>query len=279
MNYTSEQLKKLHEVELSILCEIDRVCKENNINYYLDYGTLLGAVRHKGFIPWDDDIDISMLRNDYEKFIKIAPEKLKKGFILQHYSIDKNVVSYHAKVRKEGTLFIEEAVRNIPVCHGIFVDIFPCDKISESKIFREIHYKKINIIRTIFISKDLSTSTSTQKKGLKIIYSIIRAFLHLMCKIFSKDFLYNLLNNAYQRYNDSNSCLLSEGTKKATYPKSSIVPFKQIEFENKIFSCPNNTDEVLKHEYGNYMKLPPIDKRISHVPIKLEFESENNAND
>ncbi len=119
-------IKEVQAIELEILLEVDRICREYEIPYFLDSGTLLGAVRHKGFIPWDDDIDIGMLRSDYERFLSIANRELGSEYFLQTYRTDGAPIMF-AKVRKKGTTFVEFRLRNIPMEHGLFIDVFPYD--------------------------------------------------------------------------------------------------------------------------------------------------------
>ena len=133
VTYTKEQLEKIHSTEVEILSEIIRVCSENDIPWFTVGGTTLGAVRHNGFIPWDDDIDIGMLREDYDKFLALAPSCLKEGYILQHFTVDKRTPTYFAKVRKDGTEFIEYSNHSLPIHHGVFVDIMPYDRIPEDQ--------------------------------------------------------------------------------------------------------------------------------------------------
>ena len=113
---------------LQILCATDKICTEHHLTYWLEGGTLLGAVRHHGFIPWDDDMDISMPRKDYEQFLKIAPQLLPKDLFLQTQQSDPQYKLPIAKIRKRGTLLIETGeTGNENYCHGIFIDIIPND--------------------------------------------------------------------------------------------------------------------------------------------------------
>lgn len=270
MYYTENDLKKLHEIELDILTEVDRVCEECGIHYFLDFGTLLGAIRHGGFIPWDDDIDITMLRDDYDKFIAIAPDYLKKGYSLQHYLYDSAVPAYHAKVRKDNTLFIEESVINNNIHQGIFIDIFPCDKVPNSYKKRKIHYYSKCLKRSIYVSKSLYKTSESYGKMKKIVFDLIRKLLHLSCKHIKKSVFYSLLDNNYQKYNKSNSNYYSSGGK-ASYPIEAVIPLQKITFEGRVFYGPHDPDYILKCEYGDYMKLPDEQHRKTHAPILLDF--------
>ena len=131
------ELERLQKEEIDILNEIVRICDKNNIPYFLAAGTLLGAVRHSGFIPWDDDIDLFMLRDDYNKFIKCAINEINDNYFLQCHDTDKYYYSSFIKVRKNNTLMIEEENENRKIHRGIWVDIFPLDYVKDdSKILK-----------------------------------------------------------------------------------------------------------------------------------------------
>ena len=127
----NQTLSELHKVETEILEVVDSICKENGITYYFTGGTLLGAVRHKGFIPWDDDIDIVMPRADFQKFIEICNQgALGDNYFLHHISTDDNFYLIYAKIKKNNTFFDEEIVKSVDCHKGIFIDIFPLDYIN-----------------------------------------------------------------------------------------------------------------------------------------------------
>ena len=191
--YTAEQLKCLQEIEIDILKEIERVCDVLDIQYFANYGTLLGAVRHKGFIPWDDDIDICMLRKDYDRFILEAPKVLKKGYTLQHFLVDPNTPTYHAKVRKDGTRFAEDYIENMPIHQGIFVDVFPYDKTADDEECRKKHMKKARLARHLFISKSVSQATNEKNEKKRRLANIIRKGIHSLLIPVPKKCLYNLV--------------------------------------------------------------------------------------
>ena len=131
-----ELLNKVRSVQLEIAKEIRRVCEENDISCFLAHGTFLGAVRHKGFIPWDDDMDMGMLRQDYEKFCRIAPSKLKPEFCLQTWYTEPNYALPFGKVMKRGTVYLENKKTRRLQDNGIYVDIFPYDYAPEDPVAR-----------------------------------------------------------------------------------------------------------------------------------------------
>ena len=148
----SKTLKKLHDVELEILQEIIRICKKYDIKYYLAGGTLLGAVRHKGFIPWDDDLDIGMLREDYDKFMKYGIKEIDDKYFIHCDKTDPNYWLPFIKVRKNSTTFVEELLNKKEVLHnGIFVDIFPMDNCNNLllKVIKKL--KKLLVLLELII--------------------------------------------------------------------------------------------------------------------------------
>jgi len=242
-------LKKAQSIMLNTLIEVDKICKKYNINYWLDSGTLLGAVRDKGFIPWDDDLDICMMLDEYQYFLSIVKDELPKEMILQTKEAEKSFPYDYAKIRDSRGKIIEahEKDKSIQYNQGIFIDIIPCIAISNSKLSKFLY--KINFLVIKLFSY----------KYLNII--VIREFL---IKINDKLIF------------DKNGSMVTRSGKFPSYllyiEKSNIFPLKKIEFENKEFFGPNNFNEYLKVLYGdNYMQLPPKSKRVQHA-IAIEIK-------
>lgn len=276
MEYKESDLARLKEYLLKIINEVIRICKEENINYFVIGGTALGAVRHAGFIPWDDDFDIGMMRKDYEHFLKIAPQKLSSSFFLQHYSTEPNTPFYFAKVRMSGTLFMEEYCAGLNIHQGIFIDIFPYDNLPVSVILQKIQYWKTFFYSELFISKSTAKMFSEAQKGFKFFQKkTARILLHYLLKPVSKKYIYRLLDKENKRYNHCKADYLSF----VKYPflkirKENVISLSTIMFEEISMSCCHNINEYLaSHFGGDYMRLPPIEKRVNHRPIHLEFET------
>lgn len=155
-----EDIKKLKEIELEIFRHFIEICNENSLRYFVVGGTALGAVRHKGFIPWDDDIDVALPRGDYEKFLIAAQKSLPSNMFLQTYITDKNYPNPFAKLRQSDTAFIEKSTSKIKMNHGVYVDIFPLDGYSRSGIKGKLLGLKEKILKisvaSVFISGNIS---------------------------------------------------------------------------------------------------------------------------
>ncbi len=155
-----EKIKKLKEIELELFKQFVRICEKNSLRYFVVGGTALGAVRHKGFIPWDDDIDVALPRGDYEKFLSIAQSWLPENMFLQTYITDKNYPNPFAKLRRSDTAFIEKSASRIKMNHGVYIDIFPLDGYSRPGIKGKLFGLKEKILKisagSVFVSGNIS---------------------------------------------------------------------------------------------------------------------------
>jgi lipopolysaccharide cholinephosphotransferase len=269
-NMDKKILKKLQDTELEILCDIDRVCRENNIKYFLMFGTLLGAVRHKGFIPWDDDIDIGMEREDYEKFLKIAPKKLKSKFSIDNININKNYYLPYLKVKNNNTIFLEKNAVNYNGNNGMWVDIFPFDNYKTNKkgFLFKLKFKFISFFHGIMIYRTLN-----------LYFGKPSIFIFLGSKFLTNKMCLWFIEILSKRSNKGNYILYYDhiGIKNTiVYNRNDIFPLKEIEFCGRKFYSPNNSNKILSLKYGDdYMVLPPVSERVTHNPLKIVFEDSN----
>ena len=266
------ELRDLQLVQLEILKEIDKICEKHNINYFLYGGTLLGAIRHNGFIPWDDDLDIAMLRKDYEKLEKIVSDELDSKFFFQSLKTDL-YPHFIAKVRLNGTTFIESLTRHMKIHHGVFIDILILDNVPESIHSRKIYQMLLTLIYTIISSKVVYYDYSKFNLRKKIMGKILK-FMTMFIPLNPAIELYKRLE---LNYANSNTDFVGQTSKakpyRRCYKKDTIFPIQKVKFEDGYYSAPSNVDEMLKIDFGDYMQLPPKEKRVSKHGFIIDLEN------
>lgn len=268
-----EILRRVQLEQLEILKEIHRVCTENDIQYFLDSGTLIGAVRHKGFIPWDDDLDIGMLRSDYEKFCKIAPKKLNEKYSWQSWKNDKDYALPFGKVRRNNTIYIEEKSGKLKNC-GFYVDVFPYDNAPANMEERRKLLNKCVFWARCMLMKHGNTpwqehgKTNFKKRLGYISYQLVSLF-------FSHDAIVQKYDGAALAVPESEDVYEQYGaTDTKYYKKAWISDVTEGIFEELKFFIPMHAHELLTEEYGDYMKLPPEDQRENkHGILKIVFSN------
>jgi lipopolysaccharide cholinephosphotransferase len=267
-----DNLRKLQDVELEMLIELDRICRKNGILYQLFGGTLLGAVRHKGFIPWDDDIDVCMLREDYNRFLEICKKDISEKYFLQTFETDSQFFHSFARIRKNNTLALQKQYSGMNMHHGIFIDIFPLDNIEEG-ILGKFQYYTIRFIREMKKIKLRKKSSNSKVKGFvkRIIINITKP---IPIKLYNA--LETKLATIYEKIETKKSSLLVEAIKinykRCTINSSNFKDIIEIEFEGHKFWAPKNYDVILTNMYGDYMSLPPVEERKGHHKItELRF--------
>jgi lipopolysaccharide cholinephosphotransferase len=259
-NSKEKALRKAQLKMLDMLIAVDKICKDNNLKYWIDAGTLLGAVRHGGFIPWDDDLDICMPREDYNNLLSLLDKELPKDFAVE--SVENN---FHNKMpwlrilyMKDFECTLKSGTKHIGLC----MDVFPMDLMDVSvpdKPFTKLFTKVVRQTRR------------NSKKNLR-------------------NFAAGLLNASnpssiwlkYLSTQNRNSKDLKYGygvetgfcSPKYLYDKSFVFPLSEIEYEGLKFSCPNDYHNYLTVEYGNYMELPPVEERVPHV-LELKYIGSN----
>lgn len=272
-----ETLRKVQLAMLDIAREVRRVCDENGINYFLDSGTLIGAARHKGFIPWDDDLDIGMLRPEYEKFLEIAPQKLKEDFFLQTWENDEGYPMPFAKVRKLGTVYVEAVSQDADAHKELYVDVLPYDEIPADTRLRQKKRSELFIsCNTLFVRCGIAPWKHHHNPLIRGLASLKYVPFRIAAAGKTKSQLRERCLKVMTEYNGSNTDFVYEnwGANAGGYPvpRAFFEPYTEIPFEGELFKVPANYDGVLRAQYGDYMQLPPENQRENrHQIVKVKL--------
>ena len=266
-------LRALQIVEVEMLVELDRICRKNDIKYTIIGGTLIGALRTGGFIPWDDDIDVAMLRDEYERF-RIACEKDldKSRFIFQDHRNTKGYRWGYGKLRRKDTLFLREHQEHMPYEQGVFLDVFPHDGVPDALPARAFHNFQCFIIRKFLWSEVGRVADRNTFR---------RKIFQLMSKVPEKKVfvIYHKLicKSNKRKYKRVRALMFPTFGKEFGYDREWFEPGQDVEFEGHMFQCMKGAREYLIFSYGDYMQLPPEEKRKVHPvsDIKLpEIEAD-----
>lgn len=266
MKLEKDYKRKLQLRILDIVKDVDKICRENDIDYYILYGSALGAIRHQGFIPWDDDFDIGMTFDNYVKFLEICEKKLDKNkYYVQTPEKEKNYYLSFSKIRDIRTTLIEEGNENIDIVRSVYIDVFPLVGIPNNKIKERI----LKINRAFMLSANMNVINN---KFLRCIFDII-------LKIFGRRKILKYTTKRCFKYNTNDCeywCSIADGDdyiqnkiKREIYGKP-----KYVKFEDIMLPVPENTDKYLKNIYGDYMKIPSEEqiKFREHTPYYLNFD-------
>ena len=260
LKLTPEQLRTLQLIELEMIVEVDRICRKNHIQYTLDGGTFLGAVRHKGFIPWDNDSDIVMSRHEYARFYRACKKDLDtERFFLQEYRTDPNYRWGYAKMRRKGTEYIRVNQEHMRYKTGVCIDIFPLDNVPDNYILRRLHYGIHYCIRKILYSELGKEVAAT---------AFLRSWYRILFRI-PRNPLFKIRNRIAALTNRKSTQLVchtlcpNPGPEcKYGMPASCYAEYREYEFEGMLFQGISDYDNFLRLSYGNYMEFPPEDQRV-----------------
>lgn len=255
---TPELLRRLQLSELDILIEFDRVCRKNNIKYCLGCGTLLGAIRHNGFIPWDDDIDVWMIRAEYEKFCEIAEKELNSDYFFQNWINDPYFNSAYGKIRKKGTEYVRIGQEKMKYKTGIYIDILPLDNLPDQYWARFRMIVKAWALRKLTYAK---AGSMCEKK-------IVKRFMFFVLSLYPIERAKKQFKQLLSQYNDKDTlyCKCLGDVNFNPHWRDDFNELIEWEFEGHMFFVPSRYDSLLKNNIGiNYMELPPMEKRKPHA--------------
>ncbi len=266
-----DSIAHIHRVLLKLLLDFDELCRANDIRYFLGGGTLLGAIRHEGFIPWDDDVDVMMLREDYDRFCALGRDKLPPHLFIQTYKTDPHYHGDMAKLRLNGTVYSTEFAEKTPLMHqGFFIDVFAHDRTAKKPAAQKRHIFLTRFIRSVVFHK--WEGTPMQFYGSH----------KLACALFSG--IKNLLpmtfwerrrEALFKRYQSSSSPWLYDGMGQhlthGVFPRTWLDTVEYRRFEGHMLPVPGEYDKYLRFSYGNYMEIPEECDRVFHKIKKIDF--------
>lgn len=274
MQYKENDLKQLHKILYEILQEINRICVKFNIPYFLIGGSAIGLYYDNGILPWDDDLDIGMTRDNYNRFLTVAVQELKTDYFLSCVDTDIHTPFFYSKVKKRGTLFVEDYYKDVDMHHGIFVDIFPYDRIPDNIWLREVHYKISNFLKCCMMGKEVWLWDSFRK--CQICEPLPRAkfscLINLVLNvIFSKKTLYKLNVFIQTFFNQSETKYYNLVVSKINYVESKDI--------NELVSVkfgPIDTYVLKEWKNNLHLNYPDLhrhtkEEQCNHAPLVLSF--------
>lgn len=275
MVYTQELLEKVQNLEKMMLKEFHEICKEHDITYSVMYGSALGVVRHKDTIPWDDDVDIALMRDDMMRLLEIIKKDYADKYLVLNYFEDEKFPLMTTHIVLKGTKFVVPEFINIDCPFGVFLDVFPIDYVSDDpkkargQFRRAWFYNKLFILRSLGTPKILVPGWKGSLVGFacKVIHGLLKV-LHV-----SKKRIYNAYLKEVQRYKNTSTVSMFETTmpRKTGHPYSDIFPVEEREYADFKVYVSKNIENFLADEYGDYMQLPPVEARQNHNPAIVEL--------
>lgn len=278
--YEPEVLKKLQKTQLGILKDFISICEKYDLTYIMLGGTGIGVVRHQGFIPWDDDIDVAMPRKDYDVFLAMVEKEMGDKYRIQTPLTDPKYACNVTHMQKKGTKFVPYVNRMLECDLCISIDIFAMDNMPDDPKLRSAQLKKTWILnKLIFLcgtGKPIIPLTGIRKP----IASAICQMIHLFLKMFhiKPAFLYKMLLKEAKKYNNQPTKYINAFevtmSHRAYLSMEELYPLKKMKYENLEVTMPNQYDTYLKRLFGDYMTMPPEEKRVNHCPYILDFGEE-----
>ena len=275
MKYNSDILRQLHRELHDITREVIRVCDEANIPYFIQGGTAIGAHFFEDIVPWDDDIDLGMTRENYERFLIEAPKRLREGYLLQEFTTEPNTPFYFAKVRKQGTKFVESEWVGLNISDGIYIDIFPYDLIPDSPAKERAQRRRVRFWINCFMAKSVWLWRWFGKANNGVVMPKSWASclaIRLVTLLMSKQRIYRRLRHELTRYNSTDAKRYNiVRMPKDMISREAIENPERRRFGEQELWAPSDLETYLRNHYGNIQKWLPEEKRLNHAPEVLQF--------
>lgn len=267
--YEQDEIDHIKEVELMILKDFIEICEKNDIEYYLIYGTQIGAVRHQGFIPWDDDIDVILFREDYEKFLKVMEENPNEKYTIFDSRYDNEYCFQFGRMSLNGTYWAEYWDSQVSFKLGIHIDLFILDNLPDNKFKRWFFIQRCYILTRLYPIAVLKFDnySAPVNFALNLAHKLFRT-LGFGPKYFEKR-----LYDVFTKYNSNSGEYVTDLTliERPEFKRTDYKPPKKALFEGIEMNIPNNDDNTLIPIYGDYMQLPPEEDRVAHILNEIDF--------
>ena len=273
------QLIQLRKVYVEMLCDIEKICEHENVGYALSGGSLLGAIRHKGFIPWDDDVDIDVPRKDYVKLITALKNEYSEKYYFQIPGITEDYGTMITRIRKKETVYRNQGEEGLAEC-GVFIDIVVVENTFDNIVLRKIHEILCTVAlgmtscRNFYKNRKSFLELAKSYKEVSTIFRL-KIFLGTLISWLPLKYIAGFTDKVFALCKDSNSKYITipGGIKKfkgETFLRKDYCEYIKADFEGRQFNIPAGYDKILKQLYGNYMEIPPEDKREKHVVLEFK---------
>ncbi|MFA0566594.1 phosphorylcholine transferase LicD [Vibrio sp. 10N.222.51.C8] len=263
--YKDEEIKHIQRIELSSLKYFSDLCDKLNIEFYLYGGSLLGAIKYSGFVPWDDDLDIALQRKDYDKLIKLGPSLLSDEYELQHPSNNKLTPFSYIKFRRKDTSLVEFALHKIKMNHGVYFDIYPLDNLPENDEELIRQHSKFSLVSRLFYYRQVKYLSRPATNLKDLIKSVVRYGMSAILKLIPHSVFFKYIEKLMTRNNAMDSSRKGNFFHPTPFNYfEGIHPVKTVAFEDVQLKVPHGYEINLLQRYGDITKLPPENERYGH---------------
>lgn len=274
-SYSAAELQRIQSIERDALLILLEICRKLDVPCFLIDGAAIGAVRHQGFIPWDDDLDVGMLRADYRRFLADAAALLPAGYTLQTPYNDPACPYFYSKLRVDGTVFMEYANRKLKTHHGVYVDICPFDAVPDDPALDLRQYRRCRRLIWFYVLRQSPDVSAPPKTIRRKAIAVARKILHGIMQLVPRKVLVGAIEQETTRYNQENTravAFLHHPDHHVDYMlRTELLPLTEGQFDGMEVPLPADTDAYLTRHYGDYMTWPSPEKRFGHKPWRVEL--------